>query len=85
MTKTETMRAPIRVPKVIVSWEEAPVNSVEPVGAAVPFVGTMVANVVAAGGAGASLVMMPAGTATGAGVPTTRAADEDPAGVSKTT
>ena len=57
-------------------------NSGVPVGAAVLLVGTTVARVVAAG---AALVMTPAGTEAGAGVPTTRAADEDPAGVSKTT
>lgn len=87
MMKTETTRAAMRLPKVMLSCEEAPVNSVEPVGAAVPLDGTTVAKVVAAGvaAAGISLVMIPAGTEAGAGVPTTRAADEDPAGVSKTT
>src|SRR4051794_6129093 len=81
MAKTATRAATKRDPKVKDSWDESlEWNSVGlAVEEAFVPVGLRVANVVAAGGA--AVVMIPAGTVAGAGVPTTRAADEVPSAV----
>jgi len=94
MMKTARTMAPMREPKVMLTWGAAPKNVAGAVGpAVVPLdaVGISVAKVVAAAvaagvAAGVALVMMPAATDAGAGVPTTSAtAAEEPTGVWKTT